>query len=183
MRRGGRVPLQRLILLRSDVWRSAGARPLGYDRVGVWHRFRPSATELGGSLHGERSSVPNVYFAVRRRCCGRSHECSRLGRGGVRDEGGLASDLDQPDLVQAELRWQLAHPSARERPILRLLPPLGTDSSGSLGPGHLKRGILGATVREIQTKISEQKPVRLGTLVCHCEWCLRCRVEAESRPS
>lgn len=60
----------------------------------------------------------------------------------------------QPEAVQEEIRWQLAHLSARERSVLRLLPPLGADSSGPLGPGLLSRGILGTSIRDIQAQIS-----------------------------
>ena len=61
---------------------------------------------------------------------------------------------DQPEVVHEEIRWQLAHLSERERSTLRLLPPLGTDSSGPLGPGLLSRGILGTSIREVQAQIS-----------------------------
>lgn len=60
---------------------------------------------------------------------------------------------DRPEAVQEEIRWQLAHLSERERSALRLLPPLGSDSSGPLGAGLLSRGILGSTIREIQAQI------------------------------
>lgn len=60
---------------------------------------------------------------------------------------------DRPELVQAEIRWQLAELSERERAALRLLPPLGSDPSGPLGEGLLSSGILGATIREIQARI------------------------------
>lgn len=60
---------------------------------------------------------------------------------------------DRPEAVQEEIRWQMAHLNGRERSVLRLLPPLGTDPSGPLGAGLLSRGILGSTIREIQTRI------------------------------
>lgn len=63
------------------------------------------------------------------------------------------ANKDQPELVQEEVRWQVAHMSERERAALRLLPPLGADSSGPLGAGLLSRGVLGATIRQIQSRI------------------------------
>lgn len=60
---------------------------------------------------------------------------------------------DQQEAVQEEIRWQVAQLSERERSALRLLPQLGVDSSGPLGVGLLSRGILGATIREIQAQI------------------------------
>lgn len=59
----------------------------------------------------------------------------------------------QPERVQKEIRWQVAHLSEREQTALRLLPLLGTDSSGPLGAGLLSRGVLGATIRQIQAQI------------------------------
>ncbi|MGM7697509.1 putative immunity protein [Microbacterium sp. A84] len=64
------------------------------------------------------------------------------------------ANKDQPEMVRDEIRWQLAHLSERERSALRLLPPLGADSSGPLSPGLLSRGILGTSIREIQAQIS-----------------------------
>lgn len=63
------------------------------------------------------------------------------------------SNLERPERVQEEVRWQVAQLNARERAALRLLPVLGTDSSGPLGVGLLSRGILGVTIREIQAQI------------------------------
>lgn len=60
---------------------------------------------------------------------------------------------DRPDLVQDEISWQLAQLSEVERAVLRQLPRLGSDPSGPLGEGLLSRGILGATIREIQERI------------------------------
>lgn len=65
---------------------------------------------------------------------------------------------DQPELVQHEIRWQVSQLSERERSALRLLPQLGTNSSGPLGVGLLSRGILGATIREIQAQIGSAGP-------------------------
>lgn len=64
------------------------------------------------------------------------------------------ANQDQPEAIHEEIRWQLAHLSERERSALQLLPPLGADSSGPLGPGLLSRGILGTSIREIQAQIS-----------------------------
>ena len=63
------------------------------------------------------------------------------------------ANADRPEQVDEEIRWQLASLSERERTALRLLPPLGTDTSGPLGAGLLSRGILGTTIREIQDQI------------------------------
>lgn len=62
---------------------------------------------------------------------------------------------DRPEVVQEEVRWQVADLREREREVLRLLPPLGTDSAGPLGGGLLSRGALGSTIRQIQAQIRE----------------------------
>lgn len=63
------------------------------------------------------------------------------------------ANKDQSERVQEEVRWQVEHLSEREQAALRLLPLLGTNSSGPLGAGLLSRGDLGASIRQIQTKI------------------------------
>lgn len=63
----------------------------------------------------------------------------------------------RPEAVHEEVRWQVAELTERERAVLRLLPPLGADSSGPLGEGLLARGVLGATIREIQAQVREPR--------------------------
>lgn len=63
------------------------------------------------------------------------------------------ANADRPTAVHDEIQWQLADLSERERSTLRLLPALGSDSSGPLGAGLLSRGILGSTIREIQEQL------------------------------
>jgi hypothetical protein len=65
---------------------------------------------------------------------------------------GLAA-ADQPVAVTQEVAWQLSHLSAPARAALRLLPPLGEDSAGPLGPGLLASGLQGAIIRELQAGV------------------------------
>lgn len=58
---------------------------------------------------------------------------------------------DAPDARDTEVRWQLAHLSPEAAAALRLLPLLGEDHAGPLGPGLLASGVLGAVIREIQS--------------------------------
>ncbi|MFE6734347.1 putative immunity protein [Microbacterium sp. NPDC057650] len=64
------------------------------------------------------------------------------------------TDAATPERVQEEIDWQIAQLTAREREALRMLPRLGTDSSGPLGEGLLARGILGDTIRQLQDRIA-----------------------------
>ncbi|MGU3293715.1 putative immunity protein [Williamsia sp. M5A3_1d] len=57
------------------------------------------------------------------------------------------------DAVADEIDWQVAQCTESERAILRLLPPVGIESAGPLGPGLLTRGILGDAIREIQERV------------------------------
>jgi integrase len=54
-----------------------------------------------------------------------------------------------------EVRWQLDHMSAAARAGLRLLPPVGENRSGPLGPGLLASGVLGRIIRDLQAGIAE----------------------------
>ncbi len=62
---------------------------------------------------------------------------------------GLA-DPDRPSAVQDEVAWQLDHMTDAVRAALRLLPQLGVDKSGPLGPGLLTQGVLGTVIRDLQ---------------------------------
>jgi hypothetical protein len=52
-----------------------------------------------------------------------------------------------------EIAWQLEHLTEPVRSALRLLPLLGTDPSGPLGPGLLASGIVGESIRAIQATL------------------------------
>lgn len=65
-----------------------------------------------------------------------------------------AAALAAPDGVgSTEITWQLEHLTDRARSALQLLPLLGTDTSGPLGPGLLASGILGEYIRTIQAAL------------------------------
>jgi len=59
----------------------------------------------------------------------------------------------EPGAAPDELRWQLDELTLEQRAALRLLPPLGSDSAGPLGPGLLTSGILATVVRQIQAEV------------------------------
>jgi hypothetical protein len=71
---------------------------------------------------------------------------------------GLAAP-DRPDAVREELRWQLSHMSVAVKAALRLLPPVGENSSGPLGPGLLASGLLGTIVRDLQAGLTDPDDV------------------------
>ena len=67
---------------------------------------------------------------------------------------GLAAP-DRPGAVDEELSWQLCHMSVAVSSALRLLPPVGENSSGPLGPGLLASGLLGTIVRDLQAGLKD----------------------------
>jgi hypothetical protein len=57
--------------------------------------------------------------------------------------------------VDAEIEWQLQRMTPDVRAALRQLPPVGEDAAGPLvAGGLLARGILGSTIRTLQTRIA-----------------------------
>lgn len=66
--------------------------------------------------------------------------------------GPATSEFDRA--VDDEICWQLGALSTDARAALRLLPPLGEDRAGPLGPGMLATGRIGAIIRELQTRIT-----------------------------
>lgn len=65
-----------------------------------------------------------------------------------------SSASDQESVRREEIRWQLERMTENVRHALLRLPALGEDQSGPLGSGLLASGILGVTIREIQTELS-----------------------------
>jgi hypothetical protein len=67
---------------------------------------------------------------------------------------GLAAP-DRTNAIGEEVRWQLDHTSAAVRAALRLLPPVGENSAGPLGPGLLASGLLGTIVGDLQAGLAD----------------------------
>ncbi len=72
---------------------------------------------------------------------------------------GLAAP-DRPDATSEEIRWQLDHMPAAVRIALRLLPPVGENSSGPLGPGLLASGLLGKIIGDLQAHLADADHAR-----------------------
>ena len=72
---------------------------------------------------------------------------------------GLAAP-DQQVAVAQEIRWQLSHMSASVKAALRLLPPLGENASGPLGPGLLASGLQGTIIRQLQAGLGPRTKSR-----------------------
>jgi hypothetical protein len=66
---------------------------------------------------------------------------------------------DQHLAVAHEIHWQLSHMSAPVKAALRLLPPVGENSSGPLGPGLLASGLQGTIIRDLQAGLASPRRV------------------------
>lgn len=71
---------------------------------------------------------------------------------------GLAAP-DRADAVREEVSWQLDHMSAAVRAALRLLPPVGENAAGPLGPGLLASGLLGAIIHDLEAGLADSDRV------------------------
>ena len=80
---------------------------------------------------------------------------------------GLAAP-DRADAVSDEIRWQLSHISGPAKAALRLLPPVGENRSGPLGPGLLASGQLGTIIRDLQAGLAD--PDRTPTNAVGVRW-------------
>lgn len=67
---------------------------------------------------------------------------------------GLAAPC-RADAVSKEIGWQLDHMPAAVRTALRLLPPVGENTSGPLGPGLLSSGFLGEIISDLQARVAD----------------------------
>lgn len=58
---------------------------------------------------------------------------------------------DRTDAATHEIRWQVDQMTPEVRAVLQMLPPVGENTSGPLGPGLLATGALGHIVGDLQT--------------------------------
>lgn len=65
----------------------------------------------------------------------------------------LAADCGSDGVTQSEARRQIAAMSDAVATALALLPPLGENAAGPLGPGRLSGGHVGQTIRAIQADL------------------------------
>lgn len=71
---------------------------------------------------------------------------------------GLAAP-DRAEAVREEVRWQVDRMSAAVRAALRLLPPVGENAAGPLGPGLLASGLLGEIIDDLQASLADSDRV------------------------
>ena len=81
-----------------------------------------------------------------------------LGAAAYAVEAASLANPDRPEVVDDEIRWQLAHATAAVKAALSALPSVGENSSGPLGPGLLASGQLGAIIRALQGRLADSDP-------------------------
>ena len=117
---------------------------------GIRRRF------LGGV---PRDELPDPAAASAARAAGQAAAVVHMGAHalGAAAYAVRAAELAAPDRAGArseEIRWQMDHMSEAVRSALRLLPPVGENVSGPLGPGLLTSGSLGPIVGELQARLA-----------------------------
>lgn len=108
--------------------------------------------------------VPNPAAAASARSAGQAAAVPHMGAHalGAAAYAAKAAGLAAQDLQEAvagEIRWQLARLTTAARTALRLLPPVGTDTRGPLGPGLLSSGLIGEIIGDLQAGIEGAGPI------------------------
>ncbi len=101
------------------------------------------------------SDVPDRAAAAAARSAGQAAAVPHMGAHALGAAGyaAKAAGLAAQDLraaVAGEIRWQLDHLASEASTALRLLPPVGADTHGPLGPGLLSSGLIGEIIGDLQ---------------------------------
>ena len=130
----------------------ARARAFASGELGVAEEIRRRF--VGGVTAGE---VRAAAAAAAARAAGQAAAIPHMGApafGAAAKAAGLA-EPDRADAVGDEVRWQIDRMSPAVRSALRLLPPIGENAAGPLGPGLLASGPLAAIIRDLQTSLAD----------------------------
>lgn len=139
------------------------ARALARGELGTAEGIR---RRLDGGVPAQEMPLPAAAAAAR--AAGQAAATPHMGAHalGAAAYAAKAAGLAAPDragAVSAEIRWQLDHMSAAVRTALRLLPPVGEDASGPLGPGLLASGLLGEVIGDLQARLRNSDHARPAT--------------------
>ncbi|MFE5409200.1 putative immunity protein [Microbacterium sp. NPDC056569] len=111
----------------------------------------------GRAAHSATSAAGVAAARAAAQAAGVAHMGAHaLGAAAYAARAARSAPADHGDAAAAdEFAWQLAHMSPHVASALRLLPPLGDDSAGPLGPGLLASGDLGDHIRRIQAALRD----------------------------
>ncbi len=138
----------------------ARARAFARGELGVADEIRRRF--VGGGAAREVSS-PAAVAAARAagQASGVAHMGAHaLGAAAYAAQAAALAAPDRPEVVEAEIRWQLHHMSPATRAALRQLPRLGENRSGPLGPGLLASGLRGEIIRRLQDSVADGEQAR-----------------------
>ena len=86
-----------------------------------------------------------------------------LGAAAYAARGAELAAADRANASSNEIQWQIDHMSEAVKSALRLLPLVGDNASGPLGPGLLNSGSLGKIVAELQARLADSDNARATT--------------------
>jgi len=114
------------------------------------------------------ADMPNPAAGAAARSAGQAAAVVHMGAHalGAAAYAGRAAELaaaDRADALSDEIRWQIDRMSEAVRSALRLLPPVGENASGPLGPGLLNSGPLRKIVAELQASLADSHNARATT--------------------
>jgi hypothetical protein len=139
--------------------------PRPRDAIARTRAFARGELDVAGEIRrrfggGAARDVKAPAAAAAARAAGQAAAVAHMGAHalGAAAYAAKAAALAAPDQrvdVAEEIRWQLSHMSAPVQAALRLLPPVGEDSSGPLGPGLLASGLQGTIIRDLQAAMAD----------------------------
>ena len=133
----------------------ARARAFARGELGVAEEIRRRFVG-GGAARGVKSPAAVAAAKAAGQAAGVCHMGAHaLGAAAYGAKAAGLAAPDRPDAVSQEIGWQLGHASPAARAALRLLPAVGENSSGPLGPGLLASGQLGTIIRDLQAGLAD----------------------------
>jgi len=140
--------------------------PRPRDAIARTRAFARGELDVAGEIRrrfvggGAARDVKAPAAAAAARAAGQAAAVAHMGAHalGAAAYAAKAAALAAPDQrvdVAEEIRWQLSHMSAPVQAALRLLPPVGEDSCGPLGPGLLASGLQGTIIRDLQGAMAD----------------------------
>ena len=113
-----------------------------FENAGAARELSAPAAAAAARAAGQATAIPHMGAHA-------------LGAAAYAAEAAGCAAPDRPDAVSQEIQWQLGHMSEAVRAALRLLPPVGENRSGPLGPGLLASGLLGTIIRDLQSGLAD----------------------------
>lgn len=113
-----------------------------------------------GGVPGEQIASPAAGAAAR--AAGQAAAVAHmgahaLGAAAYAVEAVASGAPDRPGAIAEEVKWQLDQMTPAVRAALGMLPTVGTNRSGPLGPGLLTAGLRGGFIAQLQAGIAQNE--------------------------